>query len=285
MSLSVLSTLLAAALLTGCVAQPAVSTDAPVTTTAAVTTTTTATVTTTATETSTATTMTSAATAPATSTTTTKTTVATTSKTAKKTAMATTKTKPREYDIRFEEDASVGWERIPLGNLLIAGEKDYDDPDDLYVIDGHAEMYLNGKWVSLRRAIKNDPDVMKKIWNKARSDNAAKSTGNAYPKNFITMHQLRGYGVNYAKYSDYTLVYWTAHGEDPINYPCPVHEYPTIGDRKWIDLNEDEKQDYLKILREYEHSHNVRWYMIFPSDEPLPTWDDIYEKGICYMDL
>ena len=195
----------------------------------------------------------------------------------------TTKKYSMEYSITFEKDTSVGRKRLHKdtettehGDIIVTGS---------YIVDGNAKVYVKGKWISLKKAIKNDPNVMEKIWNKAQRDNAARSTGNAYPKNFITMRQYRGDGVNYAQYSDYTLIYCTGGGDNPTIAPCPVHEYPGIGDRKWEDLSEEEKQAYLKILREYEHSHNVRWYMILPPNVPIPTWDDICEKGICYMDI
>lgn len=195
----------------------------------------------------------------------------------------TAKNPPTEYAIQFEKDTSVGRKRLHKdtettehGDIIVTGS---------YIVDGNAKVYVKGKWISLKKAIKNDPNVMEKIWSKAKKDNAARSTGNAYPKNFITMRQYKGDGVNYAQYSDYTLIYCTGGGDNPSITPCPVHEYPGIGDRKWEDLSEEEKQAYLKILREYEHSHNVRWYMILPPNVPIPTWDDICEKDICYMDI
>ena len=188
--LSVMSTLLSTVLLVGCAPQPTVSTDAPATTRTA---TTTAAITTTAITTSTTTINAKPTT----------TTTSATKKTTKTSARTAPKTTPKEYDIRFEEDTSVGWERIPLGKLLIAGEKDYDDPDDLYIVDGHADMYLNGKWVSLKEAVRENAAVLPSAFMRGMEYVIGEQTP---PQNFID-GQSPHIGFSYAQYTDYILCF------------------------------------------------------------------------------
>lgn len=176
----------------------------------------------------------------------------------------------------------MGWQRLHKKT-----ENLYDNSVSTgsYIVNGNAKVYVNGKWTSLRRAIKSDPEIMENVWEKAKREQSAKFNGKACSGDFVSMWQLKGYGVNYAKYTGYTLIYWTACGDDSRSFPCPVHKYPGIGDRNWDDLNEKEQLEYVEVLRAYEHAHNAEWYMLLPPDAPIPTWDDIYKQGICYMDF
>lgn len=251
--LSVMSTLLSTVLLVGCTPQPTVSTDAPATTETA---TTTPAITTTAASTTTT---------PATTTTTTTTTVITTTTTTNMSAPATTtkkttskKNTPAEYAIRFEKDTSVGWQCIFVEK---AGAKnDFDEPDSAYIVDGQAEIYLNGKWISLKKAINNDPLVLTKAFYAAQHYSAKKRTA---PKDFVMCRQLAGPGFSYAEFANYKVGYWFIWDE------CPKHPY--------TKTDEKERTDFAKT----HPSFRKTVFIVCPSSYSMALED----LDICFEDL
>lgn len=262
--LSVSCALLSAVLLVGCAPQPTVSTDIPATTAATPTTTTTVVTTTTSTITTTTTTT-------ASPTTTTLAPTSTTKKTSKTTTKHTTTTTiklPREYSVKFKRDDSIGWKQL---------YKRKGEIPSSYIVGGTAKVYIKGKWTPIEKAIKKDPEVLKKIYENAQHDNL--TLGDR-----IKRYKVRGPALWYTEYTGFKIGFWWMDEQDS----CPVHPRPRWKG-KFDNLTKKEQEQLNQVIEEeleYTRIHSkAQWYVLFPSDTPHLTGEDVYDLGICFADM